>query len=152
MAAVPSKRDAARAGQSSGAQSKGKTSKRKISTERAPKPAGPFSQAIGAGNTIYVAGQVPRDPRTGLIVSNSFDEQAVQVFENIKAILEAAGASLADVVKVNVYLTDLSHFAKLNEIYARYFQEDYPVRTTVGVQLAVPMLIEADCIAVKNNA
>jgi len=132
----------------SASQSKGKKSKRKVSTDRAPKPAGPYSQAIIAGNTIYVAGQGPFDPKTGKMAT-SFDEQAVQVFENIKAIVEGGGATLADVVKVNVYLADLANFAKMNEVYKRYFVEDYPARATVGSQLLMGMGIEVECIAVK---
>jgi reactive intermediate/imine deaminase len=128
--------------------SRAKTAKRKILTDRAPRPAGPYSQAIVAGNTVYVAGQVALDPRTGQAVQGGFEEQAAQVFENITAILKAAGASPADVVRVNVYLTDFANFPKMNEIYRRYFSEDYPVRTTVGVQLSSVYLIEADCIAV----
>jgi reactive intermediate/imine deaminase len=125
--------------------------KQKISTDRAPKPVGPYNQAIIAGNTIYVAGQVPINPRTGQLVTGTFEEQAVQTFENVKAILEAAGASLADVVRVGVYLADLSHFAKMNEIYTRYFSPDYPARTTIGAQLAPNIQIEVDCIAVKGS-
>jgi reactive intermediate/imine deaminase len=129
-------------------QAKGKKSKRKVSTDRAPKPVGPYSQAIVAGNTIYVAGQGPFDPKSGKM-PDSFEAQAVQVFENIKAIVEGGGATLADVVKVNVYLADLANFAKMNEIYRRYFTEDYPARATVGTQLLGGMGIEVECIAVK---
>jgi len=130
------------------AQTKGKKSKKKVSTDRAPKPAGPYNQAIVAGNTIYVAGQGPFDPKTGKMAA-TFDDQAVQVFENIKAIVEAAGATLADVVKVNVYLADLANFAKMNEVYKRYFVEDYPARATLGTQLLGGMGIEVECVAVK---
>jgi 2-iminobutanoate/2-iminopropanoate deaminase len=129
------------------AQTRGK-SKKKVSTDRAPKPVGPYNQAIVAGNTIYVAGQGPFDPKTGKMAA-TFDEQAVQVFENIKAIVEAAGATLADVVKVNVYLADLANFAKMNEVYKRYFVEDYPARATLGTQLLGGMGIEVECVAVK---
>jgi reactive intermediate/imine deaminase len=134
----------ARAGQTKG---KAKTSKRKISTEGAPKPAGPYSQAIVSGNTIYVAGQGPFNPGTGKMPAG-FEEQAVQTFENIKAIVEAAGATLQDVVKVNVYLTDLGNFAKMNEVYMRYFRDPYPARATVGTQLLGGMAIEVECVAV----
>jgi reactive intermediate/imine deaminase len=137
----------ARGAQTGGARSKAKTSKRKISAEGAPKPVGPFSQAIVAGNTIYVAGQGPFNPATGKMPAG-FEEQAVQTFENIKAIVEAAGATMADVVKVNVYLTDLNNFAKMNEVYKRYFQEPYPARATVGTQLLGGMSIEIECVAV----
>jgi 2-iminobutanoate/2-iminopropanoate deaminase len=130
-------------------QAKARKSGRKVSTDRAPKPVGPYSQAIVAGNTIYVAGQGPFDPKTGKMPA-SFEEQAVQVFENIKAIVEGAGATLADVVKVNVYLSDLANFATMNEVYKRYFVEDYPARATVGSQLLLGMGIEVECIAVNG--
>ena len=130
-------------------QAKARKSKRKVSTDRAPTPAGPYSQAIVAGNTIYVAGQGPFDPKTRKMPA-TFDEQVVQVFENIKAIVEGAGATMADVVKVNVYLADLGNFAKMNEVYKRYFVEDYPARATVGSQLLLGMGIEVECIAVKG--
>ncbi len=122
----------------------------KISTDRGPKPAGPYSQAIVAGNTIYVAGQGPLDPRTGKLVTDSFEAEAVQTFENIMAILKAANFSLSDVVKVTVYLANLGDFAQLNEIYKRYFVEPYPARATVGAQLLFDTRIEVDCIAVKD--
>jgi len=130
-------------------QAKANRSKRPVSTDRAPKPVGPYSQAMVAGNTIYVAGQGPFDPKTGNMPS-TFDEQAVQVFANIKAIVEGAGATLADVVKVNVYLADLANFAKMNEVYKRFFGEPYPARATVGSQLLGGMGIEVECIAVKG--
>ena len=125
-----------------------KVGRRKVQTDRAPRSSNPYSQAIVAGNTVYVAGQVPINPRTGQAVNGPFEEQAVQVFENIKAIVEAAGARMGDVARVNVYLANLGDFAKLNEIYRRYFSEDYPARTTVGAQLLSTFLIEVDCIAV----
>ncbi len=139
----------ANANQGGRAQSKSKKSRKKVSTDRAPKPVGPYSQAIVAGTAIYVAGQGPFDPKTGKMAV-TFDEQAVQVFENIKAIVEAAGATLGDVVKVNVYIADLANFARMNEIYKRYFIEDYPARATVGAQLLNGMGIEVECIAVKG--
>lgn len=131
------------------AQTRARKPKRKVSTDGAPKPAGPYSQAMAAGNTIYVAGQGPFDPKTGKMPAD-FEEQAVQVFENIKAIVVAGGATLADVVKVNVYLADLANFSKMNEVYKRYFTEDYPARATLGTQLLGGMGIEVECIAVKD--
>ena len=130
-------------------QAKSKSAKRKVSTDKAPKPGGPYSQAMVAGNTIYVAGQGPFDPQTGKMPA-SFEEQAVQVFENIKAIVEAGGGKLSDVVNVNVYLSDLANFAKMNEVYRRYFSGDFPARATVGTQLLGGMGIEVACIAVKG--
>jgi 2-iminobutanoate/2-iminopropanoate deaminase len=151
-AAAAANTDSVDAALASDSQSQTKPTKRKIFTERAPKPVGPYSQAIVAGNMIFVAGQGPIDPRTGKIVIGTFEEQAVLTFENIKAILEAAGATLADVVKVNVYLADLGDFPKLNEIYTRYFSGDYPARATVGAQLLFHTFIEVDCIAVKSES
>ena len=130
-------------------QARSTRSKRQVSTDRAPKPVGPYSQAMIAGNTIYVAGQGPFDPKTGTM-PGTFEEQAVQVFANIKAIVEGAGATLADVVKVNVYLADLANFAKMNEVYKRYFVEPFPARATVGSQLLGGMGIEVECTAVKG--
>jgi 2-iminobutanoate/2-iminopropanoate deaminase len=134
---------------SGSSQAKNKGGKKAVSTDRAPKPAGPYSQAIVSGNTIYVAGQGPFDPKSGKMAA-TFEEQAVQVFENIKAIVESGGATLGDVVKVNVYLVDLSNFGKMNEVYKRYFAEAYPARATIGAQLLGGMMIEVECIAVKR--
>ncbi len=125
-------------------------SKSKIYTESAPQPAGPYSQAIVAGDTVYVAGQGPLDPQTKKLVTGSFEQEAEQTFSNIVEILQAAGCSLDDVVKVTVYLADLNDFSKLNEIYIRYFREPYPARATVGAQLLFNTKIEVDCIAVKD--
>ena len=124
-----------------------KTSRRKVLTDKATRPGGPYSQAIISGGTIYVSGQGPTDPKTGKIDAVTFEDQAIQVFENIKAILEAAGSSMAKVLRVNVYLADLEDFAKMNEVYRRYFTGDFPARTTIGAQLLLKMLIEVDCIA-----
>lgn len=136
--------------QAAQAKPKAKSNKRAITAASLPKPAGPYSHAIVAGNTIYVAGQGPFDPRTGKM-PEAFEEQAAQVLENVKAVVEAAGATLADVVKVNVYLTDLNNFAKMNEVYRRYFPEPFPARATVGTQLLGGMGIEVECIAVKSS-
>lgn len=121
--------------------------KRKVTTPNAPKPAGPYSPAIVSGNMVFVAGQVAFDPRTGNIEATTFEDQATQVFENIKAIVEAAGSTLDKVLSVRVYLADLNDFAKMNTIYRQYFSEDFPARTTIGAQLLSKALIEVDCIA-----
>ena len=126
--------------------------KRKILTSKVPKPGAPYSQAIVAGDTIYVAGQGAFRADTGQMVSGGIEEQTAGTLENIKAILEAAGASMDDVVKVNVYLADLGDFAKMNEVYKRYFKEDYPARATVGVKLLGTMQIEVECVAVTTKA
>ena len=124
-----------------------KTGRRRILTDKAPRPAGPYSQAIVSGGTIYVVGQGPSDPKTGKIDAVTFEDQAIQVFENVKAILEAAGSSMPKVLRVNIYLADLEDFTKMNEVYRRYFTGDFPARTTIGAQLLQKMLIEVDCIA-----
>jgi len=123
-----------------------------IRTPNAPNPVGPYNQAIVAGNTIYVAGQGPIDPKTNKVIIGSIEEQTTLVFENIKAILTAGGFSMSDVVKVTAYLNDLSDFDKYNEIYKTYFTEPYPARATVGCQLLIHTFIEVDCIAVKDNS
>jgi 2-iminobutanoate/2-iminopropanoate deaminase len=105
-----------------------------ISTSNAPSPAGPYSQAVVVGDLIFVAGQVPKDPQTGLI-PESIEDQTRQVFANIAAILEAAGSNLSQVVRADVYLTSLDNFQRMNEVYKTFFSEHYPVRTTVGVEL-----------------
>jgi 2-iminobutanoate/2-iminopropanoate deaminase len=120
--------------------------KQEIRTEKAPAPGGSYSQGLRAGNFIFVAGQVPRDPRTGEIAGDTIEEQTRQVLENIKAILEAAGASMADVVKSTVHLSDQSLFPRYDAVYATYFPDPKPVRTTVGSQLK-GILVEIDVIA-----
>ena len=123
-----------------------------IKTDKAPIPVAPYSQAIRAGGVIYVSGFVAFDPRTGKIVSGGIREQATQVMENIKAVLEAAGSSMRDVVKTNVYLTNLKDFSVMNEVFKTYFPTDPPARVTVGVQLPLPeLLIEIDATAVPTS-
>ena len=118
-----------------------------IHTADAPKAIGTYSQAVRAGNTVYVSGQIPLDPATGQLVSGDIEAEIRRVFDNLKAIAAAAGGSLANVVKVNVFLTDLSHFAKLNEIMAGYFEEPYPARAALGVaSLPKGARVEVECI------
>jgi reactive intermediate/imine deaminase len=118
-----------------------------ISTADAPAAIGTYSQAVRVGNTIWVSGQIPLDPRTKELVPGDAEAQARQVFDNLKAIIVAAGATLDDVVKANVYLTDLSHFALVNKVMAEYFREPYPARAAVGVA-ALPRgaQVEVECI------
>lgn len=104
-----------------------------IQTDRAPQAIGTYSQAIKAGNTVYLSGQIPLVPETMLMVSEDFTAQAQQVFKNIEAVCVAAGGSMRDLVKVNIYLTDLSNFATVNEIMSQYFQQPYPARAAIGV-------------------
>ncbi len=119
-----------------------------IKTDKAVKPGGPYSQGIKVGNTIYVAGFVAIDPKTGKVVPGGIKEQAKQAMENVKAVLEASGSSMKDVVKTTVYLTTMQDFSGMNEVFKAYFPTDPPVRTTVGVKLPLPeLLIEIDAIA-----
>jgi 2-iminobutanoate/2-iminopropanoate deaminase len=121
--------------------------KREINTSKAPRPAGPYSQAIVVGKRIYVAGQGPLNPETGEIVGTTVEEQTKLTLEHIKTILAEAGATMDHVVKSTVHLSDLRHFAAFNGVYETYFNRPYPVRTTVGSQLAVNMLVEIDVVA-----
>src|ERR1035441_2624108 len=122
-------------------------SKQIISTHNAPAAIGVYSQAVRVGNTIWVSGQIPLDPATKELVTGGIEAQVRQVFENLKAIVVAAGASFDEVVKATVFLTDLSHFALVNKIMAEYFREPYPARAAVGVA-ALPRgaEIEVECI------
>ncbi len=119
-----------------------------ISTENAPAAIGTYSQAVRAGQTVYISGQIGLDPKSAQMVEG-IEAQIHRVFGNLKAVAEAAGGSLADAVKLTVYLTDLAHFAKVNEIMATYFAQPYPARAAVGV-VALPRgaLVEADAILV----
>lgn len=118
-----------------------------IHTDRAPKAIGTYSQAIRAGNTVYLSGQIPLDPATGELLSGDIEAEIRRVFDNLAAVAAAAGGSLADVVKLTVFLTDLGHFPKVNEIMARYFREPYPARAAIGVA-ALPRgaRVEMECI------
>jgi reactive intermediate/imine deaminase len=118
-----------------------------ISTPNAPSAIGTYSQAVRAGDTVYISGQIPLDPSTGQMVAGDIDAEITRVFENIKAIATAAGATLAQAVKVNVSLTDLAHFARVNEIMATYFPQPWPARAAVGVA-ALPKgaRVEVECI------
>jgi reactive intermediate/imine deaminase len=122
--------------------------KKVIQTPQAPAAIGPYSQAVHVGDTLYVSGQIGLDPAT-MLLAEGIDGQIERVLENLKAIAEAAGGSLADVVKLNAYLTDLAHFAKFNEAMSRYFATPYPARAAVGVA-ALPRgaLVEADAVLV----
>ena len=117
-----------------------------IATSNAPAAIGTYSQAVRVGDTVYMSGQIGLDPATMQMV-DGIDAQIVRVFENLKAVAEAAGGSLADVVKLNVFLTDLANFAKVNETMARYFSEPFPARAAVGVkELPRGALVEADAV------
>jgi len=123
--------------------------KKIINTERAPEPIGPYNQAVKSGHLLYTSGQIPIDPTTGEMVPGGIREQAIQVLENLKSVLEAAGCTLDDVVKTTVFLADMADFPELNTIYAEYFGEDNaPARSTVQVA-ALPKgaLVEIEAIA-----
>ena len=118
-----------------------------ISTDKAPAAIGTYSQAIKVGNNVYLSGQIPLVPATMQMVEGAIDAHIEQVFENLKAVAEAAGGSLANVVKLNVFLTDLGNFARVNEIMARYFQAPYPARAAIGVaSLPRGATVEMDAI------
>lgn len=125
------------------------TNKAIINTDQAPEAIGTYSQAVKTNNTVYLSGQIPLDPTSMTLVEGDFATQAHQVFKNLKAVCEAADGSLSDIVKLNIFLTDLSHFATVNEVMAQYFTEPYPARAAVGVkELPKGAVVEADGIMV----
>lgn len=122
--------------------------KQVVSTTGAPAAIGPYSQAIVSKGFAFVSGQIPLDPATGALVSGGIAEQTARVLDSLKAVLEAAGASLSSVVKTTVYLKDMGEFAAMNEVYARYFTENPPARATVeAARLPKDVRVEIDCIA-----
>ena len=123
-------------------------SKTVIHSDNAPAAIGTYSQAIKAGNTVYMSGQIPLDPKSMELV-DGFEAQTVQVFENLKAVAEATGGSLKDIVKLNIFLTDLGNFATVNEVMSRYFEQPYPARAAIGIA-ALPKAaqVEMDAIMV----
>ena len=123
--------------------------KQPVHTDRAPAAIGTYSQAVRAGKTVYLSGQIPLDPVTMELVVGGVDAQIRQVFDNLAAVAEAAGGELADVVKLTVYLTDLGDFQRVNEIMAQYFDEPYPARAAIGVAgLPKCAVVEMDAILV----
>lgn len=122
-----------------------------ISTDAAPKAIGTYSQAVKAGNTVYLSGQIPLDPLTMKLDNASIEIEINRVFKNLAAVADAAGGSLADVVKLNVYLTELTHFPVVNEIMAEYFAQPYPARAAVGVrELPRGARVEMDAVLVLS--
>ncbi|MEZ0537163.1 RidA family protein [Caldicellulosiruptoraceae bacterium PP1] len=118
-----------------------------IISNDAPKPVGPYSHAVMINNMLFLSGQLPINPQSGKIEGDTIEEQTRLVLNNIKAILESANLTLDDVVKVNVYISDLSLFAKFNEVYSEYFKSNYPARTTIGCQLLPGVMVEIDAVA-----
>ena len=119
--------------------------RRTVMAENGPRPAGPYSHAVVANGFVFISGQGPINPETGTM-PDAFVDQVRQTLENVRTILEAAGSSLDDVVKVNAYVTDLTRFAEFNEVYKEFFENDPPARTTVAAAL-LGMLVEIDCVA-----
>lgn len=120
-----------------------------INTEKAPAAIGTYSQAIKVADTVYLSGQIPLNPVTMQLVEGGFEAQTVQVFENLKSVAEASGGGLKDIVKLNIYLTDLANFAKVNEVMGRYFAEPYPARAAIGINaLPKDSLVEMDAVLV----
>lgn len=128
----------------------GKKMKEIISTENAPKPVGPYSQAIKAGNFLFISGQLAIDPKQNKLINADIKAQTTRVLDNIKAILEAAGCSLADVVQTNVYLSSLKLFKDFNATYAEYFNQNYPARATIEATLMPGVLVEISAVAYKE--
>mgnify|MGYP003575858205 CR=1 FL=1 len=124
--------------------------KKTVMAEKGPKPAGPYSHAVVANGFVFIPGQGPVDPDTGTM-PDAFADQVRQTLRNVQTILEAAGTSLDNVVKVNAYVTDLTRFQEFKEVYGEFFQQDPPARTTVGSSL-LGFLVEVDCIASIEEA
>lgn len=123
-----------------------------IRTVHAPAAIGVYSQAVKAGNTVYISGQIPLVPKDMQIVGEDFESQAHQVFENLQAVAQAAGGELSDIVRLTIYLTDMNNFARTNEIMASYFTEPYPARAVIGVaDLPRHSKIEIDAIMVLSD-
>ena len=128
-------------------------SKKPVTTENAPSAIGPYSQAIRAGDTIYLSGQIPLDPESGEVIEGDFVALTERVFDNLEAVAKAAGGSLDDIVKLNIFLTDLGHFATVNELMAARFSEPYPARAAVQVA-ALPkgVPVEMDAVMVLSGS
>jgi 2-iminobutanoate/2-iminopropanoate deaminase len=124
--------------------------KRIVFTEKAPKPIGPYSQAVTSGDFVFISGQIPLDPQIQKIVEGGIEAQTVQVLENLKNILESIDLTLADVVKTSIVLSDLNNFQAFNKVYNRYFEKNPPARTTAQAGLMAGALLEIDAIAKKS--
>lgn len=124
--------------------------KKVIQTKNAPKPVGPYSQALRVDKFLFVSGQVAMDPKEGRIVAKGIREQTARVMENIKAILQSAGYNLSDVVQSNVYLSSMALFSEFNKEYAKYFDKEYPTRAPIGIELMPGALLEISAIAYKD--
>ena len=125
--------------------------KRIVFTEKAPKPVGPYSQAVTSGDFVFISGQIPLDPKSSKVVESGIEAQTVQVLENLKNILESIDLTLDDVVKTSVFLSNLNDFQAFNRVYSNYFPENPPARTTVQAGLMAGVLLEIDAIAKKDR-
>lgn len=124
--------------------------KKVIFTKNAPAAIGPYSQAVETDGMVFLSGQIPVNPATGSVVDGGVKEQTAQVFENIKSVLAEAGLTVENIVKTTVFLKDMSLFADMNEVYAEYFDKDFPARSAVAVKsLPKDVMVEIECIAVK---
>ena len=122
-----------------------------VHTDRAPAAIGPYSQAVRRGDTVYLSGQIPLDPDTGLLVEGDIEAQARRAFDNLRAVCEAAGGTLDDVVRLGLYLTDLDQFARVNQVMSEYFDAPFPARSTIGVaSLPRGARFEVDAILVLD--
>ncbi|MFK7956587.1 MAG: RidA family protein [Lysobacterales bacterium] len=122
-----------------------------IRTPDAPAAIGTYSQAVKCGNTVYVSGQIPLDPASMTLVEGGFEDQTHRVFKNLAAVCKAAGGNLNDIAKLNIFLTDLSHFAQLNDVMGQYFSEPYPARAAIGVsELPKGAAVEMDAVMVLD--
>ena len=126
--------------------------RRVIQTDQAPQAIGTYSQAVQCGDTVYLSGQIPLVPETMEMVEGNMEAQIRRVFDNLSAVADAAGGSLADIAKLNIFLTDLSHFPLVNQVMADYFQQPYPARAAVGVaSLPKDAAVEMDAIMVLSR-
>ena len=118
----------------------------------APKPIGPYSQAVKVNGTLYVSGQIPLNPQTGHLVLDSIENATHRVMQNIQALVEEAGMQMKDVVKMSIFIKDMGQFSQINSVYAQYFTGDFPARETVQVaDLPMGVPIEISCLAIENN-
>jgi len=124
--------------------------KKIVFTKNAPKPVGPYSQAVISNNFVFVSGQIPIDPKTSKVIEGGIEEQTVQVLNNLKNILESINLRLSDVVKTSVFLSNFSDFQSFNRVYSRYFEVNPPARTTVQAGLMAGVLVEIDVVSKKS--
>jgi len=122
-----------------------------IYSNQAPAPIGPYSQAVQAGNMLFVSGQIPADPDTDQLIEGSIEDEARQVMQNIGALLAEAGFTFADIVKTSIFLSDMKHFAAVNEVYGSFFKSDFPARETVAV-LGLPKNVNVEISVIAYKA